>query len=140
MTAFRRLPDWRPRLFAAIEARRRVRVDDCALFVADCIMAMTGHDLAATYRGRYGTLAQGVELLRADGHEDLCAFAAAHLPEVAPAFACAGDVMAFDASALPGSVTGWALGIVNGERVTVARGDGLGTLGRERAARAFRVP
>lgn len=134
MTMARRT-DWRSQLATFVEQRRRADAGDCGLFVADGIMAMTGVDLAARYRGRYATIAEGVELLRADGYADLCAFAAAHLIEVHPSQARAGDVMAF-----PSVETGWALGLVNGERVTVPRGNGLGTVSREGATRAFRVP
>jgi hypothetical protein len=131
----KRRPDWRSRLATATEAHRRGADGDCGLKVADAILAMTGVDLAAPYRGRYATIAEGIALLAADGFADLCAFAAAHLPEIHPVLARAGDVVAF-----PSPETGWALGIVNGERVTVWRGDGLGTVPRESATRAFRVP
>jgi uncharacterized protein DUF6950 len=133
----KRRPDWRSRLHEATEALRRAPNIDCGLYVADAILAMTGVDLAAAYRGRYETVEQGVALILADGYADLCAFVAAHLEEVHPSLARAGDVMAF-----PSGGTGWALGVVNGERVTVWRGLGLGlgTVSRDGAARAFRVP
>jgi hypothetical protein len=145
----KRLPDWRSRLAAATEAHRRDASGDCALKVADAIAAMTGVDLAAPYRGRYTTIAEGLALLAADGYDDLCAFAAAHLEEVHPSQARVGDVMAFEVDGLvdgavqiagPPILPAWSLGIVNGERVTVWRGDGLGTMPRDLAKRAFRVP
>jgi len=130
--------DWRARLSASIEARRRsLHVyggNDCGLFVADCIAAMTGIDIAADFRGRYDSLASAVTMLQAAGYADLCEVLAARLEEIHPSRARAGDVMAFDSSP-----TGWALGIVNGERVTVLRPDGLGTVLRTQAQRAFRV-
>jgi hypothetical protein len=132
--AIARLPDWRTRLSALIEERRRTPAADCGLFVADAVLAMTGVDLVKTYRGRYGSVAQGVALLAADGYADVCDFIGRHFAEIHPSRARAGDIMAF-----PSDGTGWALGIVNGERVTVLRGSGLGTVSRDLAARAFEV-
>lgn len=135
----KRLKDWRARLSDEIERHRRMPYDEaqnnCGLFAADCIKAMTGVDLAESLRARFSTLDEALALLRDMGHPDLCAFAAAHLQEVHPVFARAGDVMAFRSEP-----TGWALGIVSGERVTVQRPDGLGTLPRSAAEKAFRVP
>ena len=135
MTIHRRA-DWRPRLSAAIEASRRAALEDCGLFIADCVKAMTDVDLAASYRGRYDTIEEGIALLQADGYGDLCAFAAAHLPELPHVSrARMGDVMAFVSER-----SGWGLGIVNGERVSVVTGRGVGTLDRAQATRAFAVP
>jgi hypothetical protein len=134
-----RKADWRSRLSAVVEGKRRLALsfgtNDCALFAADCVEAMTGVDLAARFRGRYSSADEAIALLLAEGFTDLCEFVASCLEECAPSLARAGDVMAFQSSE-----TGWALGIVNGERVTVLRHDGLGTVSREIAQRAFRVP
>ncbi len=133
-----RVRDWRARLSDTIEARRRIpfsEENNCGLFLADCVAAMTGVDLAADYRGKFKSLAEGIILLRKAGYPDLCSFLTHHLEEIPPALARAGDVMAF-----PTEQTGWAGGIVNGERVTVMNEAGLGTVSREMATRAFRVP
>lgn len=136
-----RFVDWRRRLAAVIELRRRTPVvfgeHDCALFCADCVRAMTGVDLAAAFRGRYATVDEALTALRDAGHEDLCSFVATMLPEIKTSEARIGDVMA-----IPSDLTGWALGVCNGESVTVldaARGC-LGSLDRSYATRAFRVP
>ena len=55
----RRLPNW-PELLAAEIAAAEARPFawgsmDCALFVCDCILAITGEDVAAKFRGRYKT-------------------------------------------------------------------------------------
>lgn len=135
----RRHRDWRARMAAAIEVVRRLAhrlgAHDCALFCADVVLAMTGVDLAARYRGRYASVDEAMEVMRADGFDDLCALVASMLEEIPPALARMGDVMAF-----PSEETGWALGICNGEQVTVLRADGLGSVSREKATRAFRVP
>ncbi len=134
----KRVRDWRARLSDTIEARRRIpfsEENNCGLFLADCVEAMTGVDLAANYRGQFRSLAEAIILLRKDGYADLCVFLEKHFDEIPPALARAGDVMAF-----PTEQTGWAGGIVNGERVTVMSEAGLATVSRELATRAFRIP
>lgn len=54
-----RLPDWEKRWHAFIEAWRArpylYGESDCMMFVADGILAVTGEDLAAPWRGCYAT-------------------------------------------------------------------------------------
>lgn len=129
---------WRRRLAALLEERRRQpasAANNCGFFAADAVLSMTGVDLAAAFRGQtYNTLAEAVAALKAAGHDDICAFAAAHLDECHPVRARVGDLMAF-----PADETGWALGVVAGERVTVLTARGLGTVSRLDGRRAFRV-
>lgn len=138
MIALRRRPDWRPRLAEAIEARRREPFAwgrrDCGLFVADCIAAMTGVDLAGAFRGRYGSAEEARSVIRAAGHRDLAALAAHLLEEIRPVRARAGDVAGIEVE------RSWSLGIVNGERVTVLMPAGLGTVALTDAVKAFRIP
>ena len=138
MTSLKRSRDWRAKLSATIEERRRVPFSEnnnCGLFLADCVAAMTGVDLAADYRGKFRSTAEAIILLRRAGFADLCAFLTDHLEEIPPAMARAGDVVAF-----PSDQSGWAGGIVNGERVTVMNERGLATVTRDGASRAFRIP
>lgn len=138
MIQFQRKRDWRAALATLIEERRRVPFSDannCALFLADCIEAISGVDLAKAYRGRFTTIEEGVALLKAAGFDGLPGFLAEHFAEVHPAMAQAGDIMLF-----PSEIAEWAGGIVNGERVTVLTPQGLGTVSRMAAVRAFRVP
>lgn len=143
LLAISRRPGWRSRLAETIEARRRLPHawgrNDCALFAADCIAAMTGTDPAASMRGRYRSASGAARMLKEGGHADLRALAASLLEEIAPAHARAGDVAAFRVGP-PEDRPSWALGVVTGERVTVLRPDGLGTLPLTDAAVAFRVP
>lgn len=127
--------DWRARLNAAIEERRLTKSCNCGWFIGDCVLAMTGVDIAAPYRGRCESAAQCLALLAADGFPDVCAFLVSLFEEIHPSRARAGDIMAFPVEA----VGGWALGVVNGERVTVLEGRGLGTVLRDGGRRAFRV-
>lgn len=67
----RRLPDWPERLAAYIDARRRQPFawgqQDCALFAADAVLAITGRDLARPWRGRYRSAAGAARILREQG-------------------------------------------------------------------------
>lgn len=64
-----RTHDWEARLFAAVEAARTTPfawgAHDCALFVADVVLAMTGRDYAADLRGQYRTQSGALRLLAA---------------------------------------------------------------------------
>lgn len=138
----KRLRDWREQLSLYIEACRRTPLAygtyDCGLFAAGAIAAMTGEDPAAAFRGRYASAAEAEALLASEGYTDLVDLVVSILPEIEhPAFAVIGDVMAF-----PGPVAGWSIGICVGERVAAIREDGagLGSVGRGKALRAFRVP
>src|SRR5690606_37242555 len=95
MTA--RFPDWRVRLTAWLNEVRRTPFaqgsHDCALFAAGAVVAMTGHDFAAPYRGRYTTTRGGLRVLRRAGFDDHIALAAAHLPACALSDLAEGDVV-----------------------------------------------
>lgn len=140
-----RYPDWRGRLLTYLGACARTPfapgAHDCALFAAGAVAAMTGTDLAAGWRGRYGSLADGLLALRAAGYPDQVALTAAHLPEWLdedgapwPMRAGVGDVAVVDGDG------GWpALGIVQGPGIYVLQPDGLATLPLTLARRAFLV-
>lgn len=129
-----RVRDWRKRLSDTIEARRRMPFSDqnnCAEFVAQALTAMGGPDILASVRGKYRTIPEGLVLLRQQGHDGLCGLLASFFAEIPPALATAGDIAC---------VADDAIGIVNGERVTVMSEQGLGTVARTDMKRAFRVP
>lgn len=137
----KRLKDWRHRLHAAIEERRRRPFDfasgvDCALMAADCVLAMTGEDLAEPFRGRYSTEVGAMRVIRNEGFADLADLVAARLEEIDPVRACVGDV----AFIPDDSCFGGALGIVIGEQVAVLHIDGIGVVDRTQMSKAFRVP
>lgn len=132
-----RYPDWQVRLTAYLERCARQPFGwgehDCALFVSGAIEAMTGVDPATGYRGSYGSLREGLKLLRRDGMADHMAAAANLLPEIPPAYARAGDAAAVETEDGP------ALGLVQGPRIHVLRPDGLGHVSLLDATRAWRV-
>lgn len=136
-----RLPRWRRRLEALTDELRRRPFDwsrqhDCALGLsARAVEALTGEDIAASWRGRYRSEKGALLALRKAGFDSVADAAASMLPEVAPSMAQEGDI-----AAVPDDGPfGFALGVFVGERVLVLRPDGLATVDRLTAGRAFRV-
>ena len=103
---------------------------DCALFAAGWVKLATGRDLARGWRSTYRNLKRGQQLLEEAGFTDHVAFAAAHLPEIAPAFAQVGDLAVLDDS---------AFGINAGEMIYCLKPEGLGLVPRSAMRRAFQV-
>lgn len=66
---------------------------DCAIFAADCILAVTGDDMAEEFRGKYETESEAWHFLASLGYEDLGQLASARLPEIKPRDAGRGDVV-----------------------------------------------
>lgn len=93
----KRTEGWEKRLAALVEARERMPFAwgsfDCALFGADAVLALTGSDPAAAYRGLYDTqLGAAVALRRICGGGVSQAVEANGWPEISPALAQRGDV------------------------------------------------
>ena len=103
---------------------------DCALFAAGWVKIATGQDHARGWRSTYRSLRRGQQLLEEAGFADHVALAAAHLPEIAPAFAQVGDLAALDDQ---------AFGIVAGEMIYCLKPQGLGLVPRGPRRRAFAV-
>jgi hypothetical protein len=63
-----RKQNWQTLLHAFLEARKRAPFawgsNDCALFAADAVHAMTGVDLGADFRGKYSTQAEAEALMK----------------------------------------------------------------------------
>ena len=103
---------------------------DCALFAAGWVKIATGQDHARGWRSTYRSLRRGQQLLEEAGFADHVALAAAHLPEIAPAFAQVGDLAVLDDQ---------AFGIVAGEMLYCLTPQGLGLVPRGQMHRAFAV-
>jgi len=91
-----RLPDWQLRLDALVTERLKVPFtwgnNDCALFAADAVLAMTGHDLASDMRD-HRSARQALETIRR--HGGLPAIVTSALgPSCAAGAARQGDVVA----------------------------------------------
>lgn len=96
-----RLPDWEQRLSDYItpladEARFEWARLDCALFTADAVLAMTGHDIAEPFRGKYSTAAGSVRALKRFGAGDLRSTFDTLLPPRPVGYARRGDVVMHD--------------------------------------------
>lgn len=94
-----RLPDWGSRLAALVEERRDAPFawgrHDCAMFAADAVLAITGRDPLAAWRGAYSTEEGGAAITDpAGGFEAfmVAAFADHGSPDCPVAFAQRGDV------------------------------------------------
>ena len=132
-----RLPDWRPRLAAYVETARgrpfASGSNDCALFVAGAVAAMTGTDHGAGYRDCYETFSGGLRRVRKAGFLDHVDLVRSLFDEIRVPMAAAGDI------AVVPTDEGEALGIVQGARVFVVGPDGLRSVDLLAAVKAFRV-
>ena len=132
-----RKDNWRAELFGCVSGSVRAPCkagkNDCALFAAGAVKAMTGVDLAVGWRSKYRTLAAGKKLLRNEGFADLGELAAHHFEEIPPLHAQVGDVALVDGDEDP------ALGIVQGAFVWVRMPEGIGSKPLTDIMRAFRV-
>lgn len=135
----KRLPGWRGRLFAEMEARRHAGFvwgeSDCAVGLASsAVHAITGVDLAAEWRGQYSTAAGALRALREAGHETLAEAAASLLPEIHPSAANIGDV-----AVVPSDGEIGAFGVFDTGTIVVMTLNGIDRLPRAAAIRAFKV-
>jgi hypothetical protein len=134
-----RLPDWTERLAELVEERRQAPFawgsQDCCLFAADAVVAVTGGDPAAAWRGKYRTEAGAERLLGALGLEGTVAQALADfgLQECPPAFAQRGDLAIVASGNLP------TVGVVLGDAVAAPGPDGLAFVPLTSASRAWGV-
>jgi hypothetical protein len=131
-------------LHAFLETRRRAPfcwgVNDCCLFVADGVLAMTGVDIAVGFRDKYHDESSCMALLKQMGYASVSAMVAAELQSwgfasVRPSFAQRGDIVAYDLAGVP------ALALVSLDGA-YARGvgeNGAAVLPVLKAVRAWRV-
>lgn len=136
-----RLDDWRARLAAEMDRQRRDPfawgTQDCAIGLAcGVVLAITGVDLGALYRGKYTTKAGALKVMRASGAADLADFAALHLPEhIHPSRASVGDIGVIPSD----GPFGQALAMIDASGVVVMTEEGHGRRPRADVIRAFRV-
>lgn len=139
---WRRQDGWRGRLFAMIEERRRrpyeAGTQDCGLFAADAVEAITGRDPASEFRGRYRTIEEGFAALRSAGYADHVEFAASLFPELVAPFVAENAIVVGDLAVVEGE-GGPSVGVVTGDVIQVVAADGIGVVPLRRAVRAFRI-
>jgi hypothetical protein len=108
-----RYPDWPQRLDATLAAARTRSFDfgkfDCALFAADCVLAMTGIDHAEKFRG-YDSQTAAYRIIAE--HGSLAGLLTSLLGEpIEPAMAGRGDVVL---AQIPAEDEGLTVGICLG--------------------------
>lgn len=132
-----RRSDWDARLSEYLASVRREPFcyghHDCALHSANAVLAMTGTDIAAAFRGRYSTAQGSVLALSRYGAGTLDATVDEILPAIPPSHARRGDLV----------WTGEALGVCDGATGLFVgqegEAEGLVTIPRAAWQRAWRV-
>lgn len=131
-----RLPGWHARLIALIEARKTAPFawgsNDCCLWAADAVLAMTGTDPAADLRGTYSTARGAASALRQVG--GMAGAGARCGAEIPPLCAATGDVGLVSSN---GERDAGAVCI--GEQWLAVVRNGLGLVELTAARRAWRV-
>ncbi|MEH6834803.1 MULTISPECIES: DUF6950 family protein [Falsihalocynthiibacter] len=131
-----RKPNWRAELFAYIASARgkkfRAGRNDCALFSAGAVHAMTGFDPARGLR-KYSSLKGGWAMLSEMGFADHVEYAASLFPEIPVLQASVGDL------AVIKGADDFAIGVVQGPSIFVLTRQGMGVIPLTQAAKAFRV-
>jgi hypothetical protein len=140
----KRLDDWQSRLYVYLEACEakpfRYGQFDCCLFACGAVEAMTGVDLAAPFRGRYGTRANARKALGQYGgfpaSLEKAMDRAAHdhgMAEVSVNFAGRGDLVLIPRS------QDFALGLAYGADILVPSYRGYLDIPLQSASRAWRT-
>lgn len=135
-----RLPQWRGRLEAAIDEIKSKPFswenNECGTgLVGSIVFAITGEDPAAPYRDKHKDAAGALRTMRKAGFANLGDMVGSMLEEMHISEAKIGDIAAVKSD----SAFGYALGVVNGERVFVLMENGIGTVDLLQCERAFRV-
>lgn len=132
----KKINDWQTALYAQIEAFNATPfawgTHDCCTLAADCVLAMTGVDQMAGYRGGYKTAAGATRKLAKAG--GMVAAITAELGEpIAPLLAQRGDVVCFS------SPLGDTCGVCVGSTIAAAGLDGITHTPMAQAFKAWRV-
>ena len=126
--------DW-PQVFQAfVESKRNTTFEwgtnDCCLFAADWVLALTGHDPADPWRGTYKDKEGGLKIL--NKHNGARMLASAAFPRVHLNMAQRGDLVAYKDPSLEGPP--WAttaLGVLDGTFAWFLSPEGLTTVPRQ---------
>lgn len=114
-----RISNWETALSEYINVMRHAPfeygVNDCCMFAAGAVEAMTGIDAMAEFRGKYDSALSAAKALRDIGKGSLEATIDDKFPEVVISQAKRGDIALFDDS----------LGIVSGSFAWFVSDDGL---------------
>ncbi|MDN8617879.1 DUF6950 family protein [Variovorax ginsengisoli] len=130
-----RRSDWQQR-FSAFAAERRGMAfawgqNDCCLFAADAVLAMTGDDWGADYRGTYDDVKSALRVMPEGGLREVATRALGE--PVTPLMAAVGDVL------LMMNEDRELLAICNGVNAIGPGPSGIVVLGMESALAAWKV-
>lgn len=96
-----RLPDWPERLAAMLERARTARFEwgvcDCVTFAAAAVLASTGRDVLAPWRGGWRDARGAVQMLQRHGGLHAAACSVLGPAQRMPALARRGDILLMDA-------------------------------------------
>lgn len=137
-----RQPGWRARLAAVLGDNATAEFswggNDCFMgVVVPAVLAITGVDIGAEYRGSYNDEASAISALARFGFTDLVDLVASKFPECPPALARVGDIAVIPHEGA--MAFGGTLGIVQGERIVSLVPKGRATVRLLNASRAFMV-
>jgi len=133
------MTDWTALLATFINGRLNIPFTwgehDCALFLADWILARTGHDYAAPFRGRYKTAIGSKRALKRLGYNSLEQVITSALgePLTTPLLGQRGDAVLVDTDEGP------AAGVVFAAGIAVQGETGIVSLPLGRAICAWRI-
>jgi hypothetical protein len=136
----KRRGDWHSRLNTFIDEVKRQPFawdgHDCFCgWAAGAVLAMTGEDIGAPYRGKYKTAKGAAGVLKRAGFDNLGDGIASLLPEVHVSRARLGDLVIIPADGPFGA----SIGVVNGEVALVMGEKAMGVVPISKATRAFAV-
>jgi hypothetical protein len=136
----KRRGDWHSRLNTFIDDVKRKPFawdhHDCFCgWAAAAVLAMTGEDIGAPYRGKYTTARGAASVMKRAGFDNLGDGLASLLPEIHVSRARLGDLVAIPDD----SRFGFTLGIVNGEMILVLGEKAMGVVPMTKTMRAFAV-
>lgn len=133
----KRLDDWQPRLIEYIDRVSQMPFrpgrNDCIIFSAGAVEAMTGKNPAAEHLGTYRSLSEGDRLLEGLGFKSHVDAVASMFDEIPPLLASPGDLAVVECD------LGLSVGIVQGPYIYVVTKEGIGPRLLTDAKRAFRV-
>lgn len=128
-----RISTWEAALSEYIDSKRdapfEYGVNDCCMFAAGAVLAMTGEDPMSEFRGKYRSLAGAVRALKEIGQGDLEATIDAKFPVVPVGVAQRGDLAYFDNS----------IGVIMGGWAWFVSDDGLERVPRSMWDKAWSV-
>ena len=128
-----RLPNWRSRLHKLIDEKEHTPFkygqNDCCLFGADVVQALTDTDLAANYRGKYRTLDGGLKLIKKDGFKTHIHLIQSTFDEIPVSLSREGDI----------GLVGSAVVVLLGSFAVGLTDTGIARVKIEEVEKAFRI-